>query len=129
MRAVFTIIVFLLLVTLIGCSTTSTVTTFNDKGQIIKVEEVERGAIDKLMESVKDKTIVIWKSGWAGYVSASPATAQDPTPTLKIFAGKMDEGYISVHKDAQNINWLGVASAISATNKSLSLSATGIEEK
>lgn len=129
MRTIFTAVVFILLVFFVGCSTMSTITTFDDKGNIIKVEKIEKGAIDKLMESVKDKTLVIWKSGWAGYVSASPATTQDPTPTLKIFAGKMDEGYISVHKEALNINWDGIAKVISATSKSLSLSATGIEKK
>ncbi len=128
-KMICSILIFVLIVFFIGCSTVSTITTYDEKGNIIKVEKIEKGAVDKLMESVKDKTLIIWRSGWAGYISASPATIQDPTPTFKIFAGKMDEGYISIHKDAQNINWTGVAEVISATNKSLSLSATGIKEE
>jgi hypothetical protein len=103
-------------------------TTFDDKGNIIKVEEIEKGAIDKLMESVKDKTIIVWRSGWAGYISASPATFQDPTPSIKIFAGKMNEGYISLNKEV-DVNWSGLANAISATNNTLNISATGINEE
>jgi len=129
MKPIFVAIFFLLIVFFTGCSTTNTVTTYDSAGNIVKIEEVETGAIDKLIESVKDKSLVIWKSGWAAYVAASPATTQDPTPTVKMFAGKIDEGYISVHKDAEDIDWDGVAKAISATNKSLNISVAGIKEE
>ena len=128
-KMICSILIFVLIVFFIDCSTVSTITTYDEKGNIIKVEKIEKGAVDKLMESVKDKTLIIWRSGWAGYISASPATIQDPTPTFKIFAGKMDEGYISINKENKDLDWKGISEAISATNKSLKISAKGMEEK
>lgn len=113
-----------------GCST-MTVTTYDpETGKIQKVENISTDVVGSIVQATKDKTLVTWKSGWAAYITASPGTMDDPTPTGKIFAGKVDEGYISIHKDhkGQDINWAGIAEVVTATNKSLNVSMSGVGE-
>jgi hypothetical protein len=106
-----------------GCTSTK-ITTYDKDGNITKIEEATSDIVQKITESTKDKTLVVWESGWLGYFSVSPGTQDDPTPHGKVFCGKIDKGYISIHKDAKNIDWNGIANAISATSKSLNMSAT-----
>jgi hypothetical protein len=37
-------------------------------------------------------------------MSASTATTEDPTPTFKMGAGKIDKGIITLHKDHKDLN-------------------------
>jgi uncharacterized protein YceK len=112
-----------LLIVLSGCTSTK-ITTYDDKGNIIKVEEATSDIVDKIAKSTKEKTLVVWESGWVVYASVSPGTQEDPTPHGKVFGGKVDRGYISIYKDHQKIDWEGVAKVVSATSKSLGVNAT-----
>lgn len=111
-----------------GCSTPSTITTYDKDGKIVTVENADRDAVDKITASTKDKTIIVWRSGWLFFLRTSMATLQNPTPTGEISGGKVDEGYMSVHKDHKDVNWDGVAKVIAATNKNLSVTTSGITE-
>lgn len=111
-----------------GCGTLSNITTYDKDGKIVSVESVDADVIGSVMQSTKNKTVIVWKSGWAAYISASMSTTDDPTPTGKIFAGKVDAGYISVCKEQQNINWDGIARVVEATNKSLNVTMSGVGE-
>jgi hypothetical protein len=130
MRSYFSFIVlaFLLLavVCLTGCSTTSsTIYEFDAKGKVIKKTVTkEKGAIDKLVESTKKKSVIAWSDGWIAYISVSTATTEDPTPTGKISAGKVAKGYISLLPNQENLD--KVAEIIKATRTSLSVSSSGI---
>jgi hypothetical protein len=120
-----------LLLILNGCGTLYNLTTYDKDGKIQTVESVNADIIGSVVQSTKNKITIVWGSGWAFYVSASPGTMQDPTPTGKIFGGKYDDGYISIPKDfpdVKGINWQGIAEVIASTNKSLSISATGANE-
>lgn len=114
---------------LCGCGTTSyKVTTMDDKGTTQTVEFVDADVVGSIMQSTQDKSVFIWESGWLFYIKGSPATYDNPTPTLVLLGGKLDKGYISIHKDHQKVNFSGLAKVIEATNKSLNVSASGASE-
>ena len=128
MRKLFLILVAVLAaaVTLPGCfsATQSTVTEFDAAGNITKQTITSESVVTTLTESTKNKTVIAWESGWMAHISASTATADDPTPTLKIFAGKADKGLISALPGQKN--WDGIAKAIQATKQDLTVTAEGI---
>jgi len=111
---------------LAGCMTsTSTVTEFDAAGHVVKKTVTNDSVVKSLTMSTKDKTVVAWESGWAAYLSASTATNDDPTPHVKIFAGKTDKGVISALSNQGN--WDGIAGAINATKYDLSVTSQGVQ--
>ena len=113
------------LVLMTGCTATkSTVTEFDKDGKVVKTTVTSESVVSTLTKSTKDKTVIAWESGWAAYISASAATQEDPTPTVKMFAGKTDKGVISAHKDQKE--WSNLAEVIKATKYDLTVSPTGI---
>jgi hypothetical protein len=111
------------LVVLTGCTATKSVITEYDKdGKAVKVTESSESVVTTLTKSTKDKTVIAWESGWAAYLSASAATQEDPTPTVKLFAGKTDKGLISALKDQ---NWERLPDVIRATKYELKVGTSG----
>lgn len=109
-----------------GCTATqSTVTEFDKDGKVVKTTVTSESVVSTLTKSTKDKTVIAWESGWAAYISASAATQEDPTPTVKMFAGKTDKGIISAHKDQQG--WDKLPDVIRATKYELQLTAEGMK--
>lgn len=108
-----------------GClaPTQSTVKEYDAAGKLVKETITSESVVSSLTESTKDKTIILWESGWAAYLSASTATMENPTPTVKMFAGKTDRGLISALKGQK---FDGMAEVINATKYDLSVSADGI---
>lgn len=127
MKTIFCIAAVAALVMLAGCTATKTVITEIDPstGKTFKVTETTESVVTTLTKSTANKTVIAWESGWAAYISASTATQEDPTPTVKMFAGKTDKGVISAHKDQQN--WENLAAVIKATKYELELSADGMK--
>ena len=115
---------FLATVMLVSGCTSTKITTYDKAGNIVTIEEATSDIVDKITQSTKDKTLVIWESGWVVYASVSPGTQDDPSPHGKVFGGKVDKGYISIHKDHQKIDFEGLAKVIAATSKSLNVNAT-----
>lgn len=113
---------------LTGCfsPTSATVTEYNADGKVMKVTATSESVIKSITDSTKDKTLVVWESGWLAYLSASTATTEDPTPTFKIGAGKVDKGAISLHKDHKDMN---IADVIKSTRSDLEVTTTGVAEK
>jgi hypothetical protein len=113
---------------LTGCfsPTSTTVTEYNADGKVMKVTATTESVIKSVTGSTKDKSIVVWESGWLAYLSASTATTDDPTPTFKMGAGKVDKGAISLHKDHKDLN---IADVIKATRSDLEVTTTGVSEK
>ena len=120
---------FMCLISFSGCVTSSTITTYDADGKIIKIEKATSDIVDKITQSTKDKTLIIWEDGWLAYLSISPGTTDDPTPHAKMWGGKLSKGYISIHKDMKDINWDGISKVISATSKNLSITPKGINEE
>ena len=112
---------------LTGClsATQSTIKEFDASGNLTKETVTSESVVKNLVESTKNKTVIMWESGWMAYMAASTATTEDPTPTVKMFAGKADKGVISALPNQQN--WDGIADAIRATKSDLAVSVTGVE--
>lgn len=127
MKIIFCIAAFAALVMLAGCAATKTTITEIDpaSGKTVKVTETTESVVTTLTKSTANKTVIAWESGWAAYISASMATSEDPTPAVKMFAGKTDKGIISAHKDQQG--WDKIPDVIRATKYELELTADGMK--
>ena len=109
-----------------GClsATRSTVTEYDANGRVERVTETTESVVTSLTKSTANKTVVAWESGWAAYISASTATMTEPTPTVRLFAGKTDKGLVSALPGQQN--WAGIAEAITATKYELNVTPEGV---
>ena len=109
-----------------GClaATRSTVTEYDANGRIERVTETTESVVTSLTKSTANKTVVAWESGWAAYISGSTATNDDPTPHVKMFAGKTDKGVISALPN--QTGWEGIAETIRATKYDLQLTPNGV---
>lgn len=106
-----------------GCAATrSTITEYDAAGNILKKTETSESIIATVTKSTQGKTVVMWEDGWAGYISISSGTTEDPMPHGKIFAGKVNKGAVSILPNQQNL--LGIAKIIQATKSDVSLSLT-----
>lgn len=124
-RDLVSFIFALIALILAGCQATrSVVREYDSKGNLIRITETGESVVKNITESTKNKTVIGWESGWAAYMSCSAATTENPTPTVKMFAGKTDKGAISALPDQQD--WKGIADVIHATKYELNVSATGI---
>ena len=107
-----------------GCAATqSTITEYDASGNILKKTETSESVISSVVKSTKNKTVVMWEDGWAGYISISSGTTEDPTPHGKIFAGKINKGAVSLLPNQKNV--VGIAKIIQATKSDLSVSFDG----
>ena len=109
---------------LTGCAATrSTITEYDSAGNILKKTETSESIIATVTKSTQGKTVVMWEDGWAGYISISSGTTEDPTPHGKIFAGKVNKGAVSILPTQQNLP--GIARIIQATKSDLSVGLDG----
>ena len=107
-----------------GCaSTQSTITEYDASGNILKKTETSESVISSVVKSTKNKSVIMWEDGWAGYISISSGTTEDPTPHGKLFAGKVNKGAVSILPDQKNV--VGIAKIIQATKSDLSVSFDG----
>ena len=111
---------------LTGClsATKSVVTEYDAAGRVARVTETGESVVTSLTKSTAGKTVVAWESGWAACISASTATLTEPTPTVRLFAGKTDKGLVSALPGQQD--WAGIAGAVTATKYELAVTTEGI---
>ena len=123
----FTLLLPLLAITLFvltGCAATqSTITEYDASGNILKKTETSESVISSVVKSTKNKSVIMWEDGWAGYISVSSGTLDDPTPHGKIFAGKINKGAVSLLPNQKNV--VGIAKIIQATKSDLSVGLDG----
>lgn len=125
---VVAVLMFLFSAILTGCASTKSVILEYDKdGNLVKKTTTSQSLVKDVTQSTKNKTVVAWENGWAAYLSASTSTQEDPTPHVKMWAGKAAKGVISALPDQQN--WEGIAKSIAATREDLKVSTSGIEAK
>lgn len=117
---------FLCLV-LTGCGTVTETLTYQD-GKLIKSEKVDADIIGSVMQSTKDKTVIIVRRGWACGFEVSPGTPDEPTAHIKFVAGKYYDLWMSILPSMAGANWTGIASAINATDAPLTASTSGVSE-
>lgn len=111
-----------------GCGTTSKIYTFDKDNKPILMEEVDSDIIGSIVQSTKNKSLIIWHTGWAFGLSASPGTMEDPAPHVKIICGKFHDGYISLLKDNAEFDWEALAKCIEATSTTIEATASGVKE-
>ena len=120
----FTILSAAALFVLTGCAATrSTITEYDASGNILKKTETSESVISSVTKSTRNKSVIIWEDGWAGYISVSSGTMDDPTPHGKIFAGKINKGAVSLLPNQSGLP--GIAKIIQATKSDLSVGLDG----
>ena len=112
------------LLVLTGCAATrSTITEYDASGNILKKTETSESVISSVTKSTRNKSVIIWEDGWAGYISVSSGTLDDPTPHGRIFAGKINKGAVSLLPNQSGLP--GIAKIIQATKSDLSVGLDG----
>ena len=115
----------LLVLAMTGCTATkSTTITYDAEGRITSRTESSESVVKEITTSTAGKTVIAWESGWAAYISGSTATEEDPTPHVKMFAGKTDKGVISALPN--QTGWDGIAEVVKATKYDLQLTPSGV---
>ena len=115
----------LLMLFMVGCTATKSVTvTYDAEGRVASRTESQESIVKEITASTANKTVVVWESGWAAYISGSTATNDDPTPHVKMFAGKTDKGLISALPN--QTGWDGIAETVRATKYDLQLTPNGV---
>ena len=113
---------------LTGCAATkSTITEYDASGNILKKTETSESVISSVTKSTRNKSVIIWEDGWAGYISISSGTLDDPTPHGRIFAGKINKGAVSLLPNQSGLP--GIAKIIQATKSDLSIGLDGASSK
>lgn len=110
---------------LTGClsGTGSTINEYSPDGKLVKQTITTESVITSVVNSTKGKTVIMWEDGWAGYISVSTGTTDDPTPHGKIFAGKINKGAISLLPNQTGIGQ--IYKWIQATKSDLTVSLDG----
>ena len=87
--------------TLTGCfaPTRSTMTEYDAEGRIIRRTESSESIVKTVVESTKDKSVVVWDNSWLAYLAVTTSTVEDPTPTMRMGVGRADKGAATIHKD------------------------------
>ena len=124
----FTLLSAAALFVLTGCAATkSTITEYDASGNILKKTETSESVISSVTKSTRNKSVIIWEDGWAGYISVSSGTLDDPTPHGRIFAGKINKGAVSLLPNQSGLP--GIARIIQATKSDLSIGLDGASSK
>lgn len=116
-------------VLLTGCAISrSTITEYDaETGAVIKKTESSESLIKTVTESTKNKTVIVWEDGWAGYISVSPGTTEDPSPHGKIFVGKVNKGALSILPNQQGLT--AIPGIVQATKSDISADLTSVSAK
>lgn len=129
MKTTVLTILFIGVITLFtGCTSTQTVIKeFDANGKVIKETKTSESVISSVVNSTKDKTVVAWEDVFAGGISVSSGTSDNPTPHGKIYIGKYNKGVITLHKEHKDIQ--GLSSVIMATKSEVTSDLSGIKVK
>ena len=112
---------------LCGCaagSSISTVIEYDTDGRITRRTESAESLAKAITDSTKHKTVILWESGWTAGISCAVASVDDPTPHVRIFAGKADKGMVSALPN--QTGWDGIANAVLMTKQDLNVGLTGV---
>lgn len=82
--------------------------------------------VKTIVNSTQNKTVIMWRRGWAGGVEATIFSEENPLPVLRAFGAKDDEGVVTIPKDQKGTeNIPAIVSAATAT-EGVSISKDGI---
>lgn len=108
--------------------TSTTITEFDTNGKVTKTTVTNASTesiVSSVMESTKEKSLVVWDNSFKAYLSVSWGDTSTPTPHVDMGIGKNDKGYFSLHKnhDAE----YGERMIQAARAQEITISTTGIE--
>jgi len=111
---------------LCGCfaPTRTVVREFDGEGRLLRESESSESVVEALAKATASKSVAVWESGWAAYLTATAATLENPTPQVRLFAGKTDRGMISALPG--ETHWAEIAEAIQATKYDFSVGSEGV---
>ena len=126
MRKIYAFLALLSIAAVVsGCASTgSTILEFDAAGNVVTETRTSESVLHTLVSSTKEKSVVMWEDGFTAYISVSGGTVNDPTPHGKIFTGKTNKGFISVHPTQQGV--AGIAKTIQATKNDLHVNLEGV---
>ena len=112
-----------------GCfsPTSSTITEYDSDGRITRQTVTSESVVKTVVESTKDKSVVVWDNSWLAYLAVTTSTAEDPTPTMRMGVGRADKGAATIHKDHELTLLPAIVEAIRAGE--ISISGSGIGAK
>ena len=122
------VILAMVILLIAGCGTITETYTFDKEGKPILLEKVNADIIGSVLQSTKDKSVLIIHRGWAFGLSVSPGTTEDPTPHGKILCGKFFDVWFSILPGMTKDALEGVAEVIDAADSQLSANMTGVSE-
>jgi hypothetical protein len=111
-----------------GCGTLTEQYGFDKDGKVISYEKINADIIGSVMQSTKEKNVLIIDRGWAFGLVLSPGTPDDPTAHFKIVCGKFFRVWFSVIKDVTKDALEGMAKVIEAADAPLTASTGGVSE-
>lgn len=82
--------------------TSTTITEFDTNGKVTKTTVTNASTesiVSSVMNSTKEKSIVVWDNSFKAYLSVSWGDTNTPTPHVDMGIGKNDKGYFSLHKN------------------------------
>lgn len=114
---------------LTGClsPTQTVVQRYDEQGNLIETTTSSESVVKSVSLATTDKLVILWNSGWMFDLSASAATVENPTPTVKIGGGNIKNGYLSVPANA--VDWDGVSSVLAAAGQDVTFDATGAKSE
>ena len=107
-------------------STGSTIYTYDSEGRVTQKTVTSESVVKTITDSTRGKTVIAWDNSWLAGLSISTATTEDPTPTIKILAGRNDKGVINLLPEHNISALIEVIPAIRAGD--LTLGVTGVTE-
>ena len=101
MKTVFLAAAAASFLTLTGCfsPTRSIITEYDESGRILRRTETSESVVRTVVESTKDKSILVWDNSFLAYLAVTTSTVEDPTPTMRMGVGRADKGAATIHKD------------------------------
>ena len=123
------ILVCVIVFFLTGClsPTQTVVQRYDEQGNLIETTTSSESVVKSVSLATTDKLVILWNSGWMFDLSASAATVENPTPTVKIGGGNIKNGYLSVPANA--VDWDGVSSVLAAAGQDVTFDATGAKSE
>lgn len=112
---------------LAGCFSSSEdrIRKFDPSGNLMYEKICSESPVKSILNSMDDKSIILWDNSWIAFISASSFSLEDPAPVLKMGIGHADKGYISL---LGQHDFSPIPETVRAVREdTISLSASGIE--
>lgn len=110
-----------------GCSSTSTITEFDENGKVTKVTETKQDMTNAIVSSTKDKTVILFREAYVVGFSATPASeATSSIMSLECVYAHKNTGIISIKPDQKGVPYFADIIRAMKQTDSVSVSSAGV---